>query len=1115
MRRGLPLITCALLAVAAAVVVCTFSPGAAWAQNAAESKPKTEPAASSTSKESTEAESKAEAEKESTEEAAAEAAADKSGTNTAEAGKTGEETPVFVVTPPPPPDDNVAEGGAVKQQPGTNTAEQPGGGTPPEEPGSFVNGDGVRISRPIPDDNPPPVPVDDQTGKPGTPEGAPGTSPEQDTQPPPIAPPSNTAEGRPSGTGARNRAEGQPGEDAAESKVAVPPEPEYQLPSPADLAGSAEDYVAPEFTVSVPALQNAPGRENLDGFFQPERNYLSGRPLPGLDETEPDEERIARNIEESLKLLDLAMEQRSEEGMQIPLPSGMMTFKAANSFQYDKRNKILSFVGDVELLFNDIGIMADLVEVNDSAATAYARGYVMVAQGNHVIYCDEAYLNYDTESLELFWVEGNTGGKHLHEPLYFEADRAYGTFKHMILEGAVITTCDPFCGAHRDYEIKADKVHYKPDKSVVLLNAYLFLRDTKTAWFPSLGIPLPKNQQFTEDESDVQQTYGWSKSEGYYAKFGYTYWVQYVDELSSPLKGFAKLELMTKKGYGLGVRQDWYVPSIGPGAVLAYYRDDWPEEMAVNLFQRSEADAGRQYDFTIRQWLNLSKRLNGQLEVKRANAKNSTGTTNNSWNGKFNLGFNQGTTRVSLDGSYSTSISGGTTSSSGTTTPRTESSSKTATFSYNTNITKSTTFRFTQNYQATKGGQYSKTPANQEGNYSIELGWRGEEGSDLRGHTSTLTFKKSAIDYDQDRNDTKLDRDQSLDDRLPSFSWNFPKDWLGDKAYITDVSVSIDRLRKGKRSDPLEATSYNIHVRGGRTSKLSRASTLTYNAGFDQYWYSDSNSQWIISPSLNYTYDPADWWKFNAGWSMTYRQGVVNPPAPRHYSYAQSATYKFTFGNRRSWRWIVNSGFNFKTYKHSSIGSSFNWDANKLFGLTHTATYSIENETWMRSSLKATWKSPHRRDNGLINWMLAANTDFDTDYLTDFHMNKLGVRYFKAFENGWSGEATVSITSGEGQADANDLERIAIQDYLKKLVVRKTNCCTTWEATYLPESKEFSLILILNALPQYPGNLIVVDPFEDTMNQEFFFPSDHLRETILTDVVGLDSQQQSLLSNLR
>jgi hypothetical protein len=148
------------------------------------------------------------------------------------------------------------------------------------------------------------------------------------------------------------------------------------------------------------------------------------------------------------------------------------------------------------LIFSDIAIWADVVRSTTGPPRLRARLRRRAAARTSST--ATSVLNYDTD-LELFW-SGNTTGEHLYEPLYFEADRAYGTFDHLIMEKALITTCAPLCGAHRDYEIKADKVHYKRDKSIVMHDVYLFLRDTKVGWVPVLAVPLPKRPRQPEEQ---------------------------------------------------------------------------------------------------------------------------------------------------------------------------------------------------------------------------------------------------------------------------------------------------------------------------------------------------------------------------------------------------------------------------------------------------------------------------------------------------------------------------------------------------------------------------------------------------------------------------------------
>jgi lipopolysaccharide export system protein LptA len=927
---------------------------------------------------------------------------------------------------------------------------------------------------------------------------------EQPTEQPAESP--NAAESRPAGTGAANLAEEQPASGVDKPGVAEPPVPDLELPSPGQLAGAAEDYVKPELSIAVPQIEEPPLPQLEDRFFQPERGYLGSRPLPPVDETETEEERAARSIEESLAMLNLAAEQRPAEGIRIPLPSGLMTFKASDAFQYDRRNKILTFTGDVEIVLNDIAIWGDMVEVDDGAATAYAQGYVGVQQGDDIVYCDEAYINYDTGTLELFWVEGNTSGKYLYEPMYFEADRIYGTFDHMIMEGAVITTCAPFCGAHPDYEIKADKVHYKRGKSIVMHSCYLFMRDRKVGWLPVLAMPLPKDQGYEQEESDIQQTYGYKRNEGWYAKFAYTYSARWVEGIRKPLRGVVKMELKQKRGAGLGIRQDYYIPHLGVGTIRAYYQEDWPEAIAIDLFGRSAADAGEEFDLEYGQDLNFSRELTGTIDFKRVNsfipsASQSGGSRTNYWKGDFKLNFRRNGTTAGLLASENLNTRGGYIKTDGTEEPRSEDTTASASFTFDRKLTKELQFKLAQTYTSNKGGNYPNLPADQEGTFTASLDFRGAQEGKLEGYQARLSYRESAIDYDGDARTTE--RHKMVNDQLPSFQLRLPNDLFGEGAFFNTFVVDVDKLVTGRRSSPQEAERMHIEVSGRESTQFSNAARLSYSTGFHQYWYDDGNAQYVISPRLDFTYNPQTWWSFKTGWNLKYQQGVANPPvsSDRQY-YSQGSSYSFNFSNNRSWRWQLGSGFDFKTWNHRPITSSFNWDASRTFGLTHTTTYNLANKNWSQSKIKASWRSPFITPNGYYNWLLSMSFDFQTDYWGKFRGTRLNTHYFHRFRNGWSGEV-VGQYSATGDIEPT-LSTDFLKDFVRKIVVRKVNCCTTWEATWRTQINEVQLYIYLNALPQYPGTYIGSHTDEDEFEQQFLFPVDKLRGDILTEVLGAD-----------
>jgi hypothetical protein len=158
-----------------------------------------------------------------------------------------------------------------------------------------------------------------------------------------------------------------------EEGVAEPPIPEMKIGTPSEVAGASAGPATPTISVVVPPLESLPPLPPDSQFYQPGRSYLDTRPLPPVDVTETEEELVARNVEEALRHINLGAEQRPAQDVQIPLTSGVITFKASDAFQFDRRNRILTFRGNAQILVGDILIMGDLIEVNDPPQPFTAR----------------------------------------------------------------------------------------------------------------------------------------------------------------------------------------------------------------------------------------------------------------------------------------------------------------------------------------------------------------------------------------------------------------------------------------------------------------------------------------------------------------------------------------------------------------------------------------------------------------------------------------------------------------------------------------------------------------------------------------------------------------------
>src|SRR5690606_18634216 len=223
--------------------------------------------------------------------------------------------------------------------------------------------------------------------------------------------------------------------------------------------------------------------------------------------------------------------------------------------------------------------------------------------------------------------------------------------------------------------------------------------------------PIPHEQsEWKPGESEVQQTYGWSRAEGAFAKFAYTYSSRYAEGVNGPLLGVAKVDVMQRRGVGIGLRQDFYNPEVGVTTISSYIKEEWPQVVAVDLFGRKEstADSGNEFSFLLDQELNFSRKFNGSLKIDRQKSfipsasGTSIGRLTNTWRNNLNLGYNYGDTDVRLSFRHNIDIRGGQTNADGTQEPRSEPVTINGTLSLKQKLGDEFTFNGDTQYNSTK-----------------------------------------------------------------------------------------------------------------------------------------------------------------------------------------------------------------------------------------------------------------------------------------------------------------------------------------------------------------------------------------------------------------------------
>jgi hypothetical protein len=686
---------------------------------------------------------------------------------------------------------------------------------------------------------------------------------------------------------------------------------------------------------------------------------------------------------------------------------------------------------------------------------------------------------------------------------------------------------------------------YKAHRSIVLSDVYFYVREHKVAYIPAVVIPIPRNKRLPENEnSDLQQSYGYSYLDGFFAKFAYTYYQHYADpaKLNGPLLGVAKLDLSQKRGPGGGIRQDFYNPNLGVTHITAYYQEDW-EGKAVKdssghpTGERLAPERNLQFEFS--QELNLSKALQGNAKVTRNDVITPSGNSiqggrrtqrTNNWDNTFDLAYVKGDTNVRLNGTQHIDITGGQPNGTGDQLRRVNQNTN-VTLTADQQISDEVRLNASEVYTATKGLQaVSGVPADQEGVLTASLNFAPKPDSPLEGYTAQARIQQQT-DLDGDKNRTSQDQNRAVREEYPSIQIGLPRDLLGDGAFFNSFQINLDNLVTGTRRRPESAFRAKFAANGNETTRYGSGSVLTTRLGLAQYLYDDGNAQYTIAPNVGYTYDSFNGWKFGANYDLQFQQGVRNPPVQGDaVRYRQSFQYNAELTNYRSWRWRLSSGFDLahqlyaptpdpndvRDWTPSPLSSTFTWDPNDTASFAHNISYNLLTKSWGPTRLGLTLRSPYIDERGYYNWFLGIGIDANTDYfnpsfastrnettkrnkgltLLHFEVTSVDVDWFKKYERGWSSEVLASYRPRSGnnldsQEPLTGFDDQNWEDMIRLIRLRKENCCTTLEFGWRVGIDEYYVNAYLNALPQYPATFTRGHTTEGVF-YDMAFPSDAL-----------------------
>ena len=243
-----------------------------------------------------------------------------------------------------------------------------------------------------------------------------------------------------------------------------------------------------------------------------------------------------------------------------PAPTGKeIPFRIleADSISYDEQSNRLVAQGHVAVEYRDYQVSADVLAADFEERVATFRGRVVLTTPERVIHGTLLSLDlrsraYAFEGARMLLApqEVQMGAQ---QPLYASSARIDGRPGEVSVKKGGITSCD--LGSPH-YLFDAKTIQVIPGKRLTARKVSVYALGHKLITLPGLTIPLssfdtPRSNRFVP-------LFGQSLDEGYFMKAAYFY-------VLGSLVGNLRLDLMSKKGTGIGLDQPYDFPNYSGG----------------------------------------------------------------------------------------------------------------------------------------------------------------------------------------------------------------------------------------------------------------------------------------------------------------------------------------------------------------------------------------------------------------------------------------------------------------------------------------------------------------------------------------------------------------------
>lgn len=211
---------------------------------------------------------------------------------------------------------------------------------------------------------------------------------------------------------------------------------------------------------------------------------------------------------------------------------------------------------NVVIRYGDITIYTDYAQYNPETRDVLVSGNVRLYRAGQLFTGERAVYNLETKQLTAADFRGS------FPPFNFAGDTfsTLGNNAYLVRNG-IFTTSD---NSKPDYFVRAKSVRIYPNDRVIFSNVKLYVGRTPVMWFPYVFQSLNEEQSF-------------SLAPGYSSTLGSYLLTRYTFPITDKYSGTLRVDLMSKRGVGVGFESDWKGPKKDQkewGRFRSYYIQD-------------------------------------------------------------------------------------------------------------------------------------------------------------------------------------------------------------------------------------------------------------------------------------------------------------------------------------------------------------------------------------------------------------------------------------------------------------------------------------------------------------------------------------------------------------